>query len=425
MTTKVSILAPLVVLLIVFPIACSNDHPLLPQQNGSAEVNATGDVSTVAEKQMDPAQSKPAVINMSMGDFLMQLWPYTGEDFSGVPKDPVNLIFVGQADPVRIRAALMALDGDRSAFPFPQEPPFDQQWTDIVGGGVHTSYAEDDIGWCGSVVQLSLGDFGPLRFHLRLFPTALTAPDGSPVTIGAAHFEVQIPGTTDHQVLSWEIAEQVVVADFMRTGLLDPDTPVIPTGVINQAPSFREIPDFIYNLLPAELIEAIGGPPQPVDFDIPLPSDGEGMILMLKEAAPIPSGSWDNSYAVQFDQVIPRPFCSAGAGDYLQVTGVVEFLTTVKVNAQGHYNYHSRHSGTLMAVPLDLSSGTPVVLAGAFSAQVGGGQVGNMGAGCWRITSRDRQMIHALDGPELADIDLSVAERGECSHRVQVRCFEP
>ena len=37
---------------------------------------------------------------------------------------------------------------------------------------------------------------------------------------GAAHFEVLIPGTTDHQVLSWIVARDLVVGDLMRSGLL-------------------------------------------------------------------------------------------------------------------------------------------------------------------------------------------------------------
>ena len=62
------------------------------------------------------------------------------------------------------------------------------------------------------------------------------------------------------------------------------------TGPVNQAPAYREIPEVIYNLLPAELIAALGGPPQPVPAPVPLPSDGEAAILVLGGALAAPTG---------------------------------------------------------------------------------------------------------------------------------------
>ena len=51
-------------------------------------------------------------------------WPYTGRDYSGSPTDPINLVFLGDADPRLIRQALLALDGNRTAFGFPDAFPF-------------------------------------------------------------------------------------------------------------------------------------------------------------------------------------------------------------------------------------------------------------------------------------------------------------
>ena len=98
-----------------------------------------------------------------------------------------------------------------------------------------------------------------MRVHLRLFRTEPPVWNGGGWTIGAAHFEIRIPGIADHQVLSWELAQQVVMVDFLRSGLLDPGLPMIPTGPINDAPSFRTIPAMIYNLLPPELIAPSAG----------------------------------------------------------------------------------------------------------------------------------------------------------------------
>ena len=46
----------------------------------------------------------------------IDLWPYTGTDFSGEPSDPANLI-LANVDPRAVRQALMALDGDRTSSP--------------------------------------------------------------------------------------------------------------------------------------------------------------------------------------------------------------------------------------------------------------------------------------------------------------------
>ena len=96
-------------------------------------------------------------------------------------------------------------------------------------------------------------------------PAATSGPSASTsacsrralLTLGNAHFELLIPGTTDHQVLSWELAEQLVTVDMVRSGLLAaaPGS----TAPINAAPGFRQIPAEIYNLLPAELRAASAG----------------------------------------------------------------------------------------------------------------------------------------------------------------------
>jgi len=62
------------------------------------------------------------------------------------------LLFVGEADPVAIRDALLALDGDRSAAGFPPVPPFDARWSDAIGDA-QTNWSGVE-GWGGSVIQL-------------------------------------------------------------------------------------------------------------------------------------------------------------------------------------------------------------------------------------------------------------------------------
>ncbi|HEX9610445.1 MAG TPA: hypothetical protein VF978_01070, partial [Gemmatimonadales bacterium] len=188
--------------------------------------------------------------SVALGSSTLEFWPFTGADFGHTPLDPINLIFFGQSDPRALRAALMMLDGDRTAFGLPDVFPFNCTWKDAIGG-MQTAYSTG-AGWAGSAIQLECGDFGPIRFHLRLF-------NAGDWTLANAHFEVLIPATTEHQVLSWELAEQLVTVDLLRSGLLDAGVPLFATGTINPSP-FHEIPAVIYNGLPLELRGVIGGP---------------------------------------------------------------------------------------------------------------------------------------------------------------------
>jgi hypothetical protein len=171
---------------------------------------------------------------ITAGGTTMRVFPYLADDLSSAPRDPVNLVFTGQADPRAIRATLMSLDGNRAGSPFAL---FDCTWNDAVGG-LQAAWSEAE-GWSGSAIQLECGDYGPVRFHLRFF-------EAGEVTLGGAHFEFLIPGTSDHQVVSWELAEQLVTYDLARAGVLGaaPGS----SGPLNAAPSFRTIPGFLYDL---------------------------------------------------------------------------------------------------------------------------------------------------------------------------------
>jgi hypothetical protein len=348
-------------------------------------------------------------------------WPYTGAGFDGTPVDPLNLVFTGQADPLRIRAALMALDGDRSAFGIPPVPPFNARWTDAIGGDVQTACAVGGDGWVGSVVQLTLGEFGPLRVHLRLFRTG-QRPGGAAVTLGGAHFEVQIPGTADHQVLSWELAEQIVTADLVRSGLLG--AAPASTGPLNATPSFRTIMKEVYNGLPPELVGLIGGPAQPVTADVPLPSDGQGTLLRLAGAARLVPGHWDQSVTVNYDQLVPRPFCADGPGDFLMVTGPVTFTARSSLLPGGLFVSLTSFVGNIEAVPVDLSSGTPVVVGAAFPARVSGNSSVVMNAWSARVIMQDRRFTHEADGNQVKQIWMNIPQQGPKSCWVALRCLD-
>ena len=399
-------------------VACSHENPLGPQETDDDFFDKS--VEIIHQIGNTPPDELATV---SLGDASLEFWPYTGTTFDGTPVDPINVVFADQADPLRIRAALLALDGDRTAFGFPAAPPFDAVWLDAIGGDVQTTYAETGHGWVGSVVQLTLGDYGPLRVHLRLFRTGNTYEDGC-WTLGGAHFEMQIPGTTEHQVLSWELAEQLVMVDLMRSGLLDATLPMLPTGPINAAPSFRSIPAQIYNLLPPELIAIVGGPPQPVTDPVPLTSDGQGTLFNVAIAAPVIPGVYTATTTVAFDQMVPRPYCSEGPGDFLMITGPVDFSLTTEVTEDVQFISRSRYSGDIMAQPFDFSSGTPVPVGDPFPARVSGSQNGNMSSMTSRIISIDSRLTHEADGPQILKERLVVPQHGLKTYRSQTRCID-
>lgn len=313
------------------------------------------------------------LVTAEVGQDAVQYWPYTGTNFTGEPQDPINLIFFGQADPRDIRASLLSLSGDRTALGFPAEAPFNSTWDDAIGD-VQTAYGatigvemallpgpvgRNDAdrfcgsrGWSGSAIQLACGPYEGMRFHLRLFRVGNW-------TLGNAHLDVSIPGTTEHQVISWEVAEQFVIADFMRSGLLDPTIPMIPTDQINDSP-FRTIPAIIYNGLPVELRGLIGGPLGNVTEDVPIGTDGHAMILILANKVPRVAEVRTQDFVINFNQAIPKPFCSTGPADYLYVTGPVHLVQTARLSRSGNYEISFSASGELSAMPIDPTNGQPI-----------------------------------------------------------------
>lgn len=271
-------------------------------------------------------------------------------------QDPVNLVLSGEADPRAIRNALLGLDGNRGA-PFPPVFPFTCIWSDAIGG-LMAGYGET-AGWGGAAVQLQCGAYGPIRFHLRLVKLGQ-------FTIGNAHFEVLIPGTTDHQVLSWELAEQLVTYDLARTGLLG--AAPAPTAAITAAPAHRAIPGAIYNGLPTDLRLLIGGPPGDVAADVGIANDGHATSMVLAGLAPALAPRTTQRLTIQFNQVIPKPFCSEGPFDYLWVQGPVTLEQEVETQAGGEVRQRFRADGSLLATSIDPFTGLLVGLA--FQAEV-------------------------------------------------------
>jgi len=317
----------------------------------------------------------PGLVSAGFGPQSLQLWPFTGTDLAGSDADPMNLLFVGNVDVLSLRAALIALDGNRTAFGFPAGPPFDCRWTDAFGD-VQTAYSRSE-GWVANPIQLACGDYSPVRFHIRLFPA------GNWVMAGT-HFDLHIAGTADHRVISWELPEQLVVADFIRAGILDPVMP-LSVAAINPSPSYRTIESAIFNAMPDPLKVAAGLPTGTSALPVPVPSNGIAEILNVAARTPLDAGTTSQAFDITYGQFIPRPLCSTGPLDYLYVEGPVHFEQRVMTNGHGTLESWQMARGDLMATPVNPLTGQPtgptfraqtedlhigVVTPGAFNVEV-------------------------------------------------------
>lgn len=327
----------------------SRSRPLLPRAG-----RLRGDrIVTPPEPELSVAAAgeppPPAgLVTLAVNGGSVEVWPYTGVNFSGTPQDPINLVLLGNADPRQIRSALGKLNGDRTAFGFPATFPFNCTWSDAIGG-VQTSFASNEA-WVGSAMQLECGSYGPLRFHLRLFRQGK-------VTLGAVHFELLIPGTTEHQVLSWELAEKFLTVDFARSGLLA--AAPSQTGPINAAPTFRSIPAQIYNGVPVPLRGAIGGPLTNVTAPVGILTDGSATVVTLAGPVALVANVDVEEFVVTWGQVVLKPFCISAPGDLIHIAGPVSLAQRARMTASGEYTVNFVATGTLTVTPIDALTGKP------------------------------------------------------------------
>lgn len=291
-------------------------------------------------------------VNVPAASGAFAVWPYTTSDFHA-GDDPVNLVFL-EADPRAIRQELMKLDGNRGP-----GVPFPCRWTDAMGYEQAAWGASE--GWVGGAVQLAclndpakpLGD--PFRFHVRLFRVG-------PHTLGAAHFEILIGGTAEHEVLGWDVARDLVALDMARAGApMSGATPMF-TPVDG---AFREIRQPVYaGLIGFALAERAAGRPQLYGLltrvlklpgavpsaNVPIPTEGVAILFSPSFAfAPVRSDvttSLDVPYSVD----APKPICEPGL---IHIAGgPVHLEMRVQTNPSGKYLRTYTVNGMLAVTPL-------------------------------------------------------------------------
>jgi hypothetical protein len=193
----------------------------------------------------------------------------------------------------------------------------------------------------GGAIQLTcylpggnpLGD--PFRYHVRLFRV------GAHTLIGA-HFEINIPGTADHESLSWNVARDFVTNDLLRAGASVSAVPAArlfsPTDGHFRVVR-RPIYDGIYGAPGGAAILGYAGllPPPAAGKDVPIPADGYAYVLapgLTHE--PAQSDVTTTIPAARYDVTLPKPFCDSG-GEYVKLTGSIQFAVRVQTNRSGKY----------------------------------------------------------------------------------------
>lgn len=334
----------LAAILLVAAGACHDSLPtaLTESRDGGPSATALSFADALSTAVTVPSP----LVTVDAAGTSLEFWPYTGADLQGSQRDPMNLLFPG-VDVRSVRTALMLLDGDRTGFgPL---AVFDCTWKDAMGA--HQTAYGGGARWEGSAVQLECGDYGPVRFHLRLFQLG-------DWTVGGAHFEVQIPGTNEHEVLSWEVAEALVAADVIRAGVLA-EAPSL-TQAITDAPTYRSINPLVYNGLPLALKDLTGGPLEPVAEPVPLGNDGRATVLAFTGPVEGQRAVSRREFVLEFDQVIPKPFCVQGPGEYLAVQGPIRFSQQVVEARNGNLRSKFQARGRLSLTPVNPLTGKPV-----------------------------------------------------------------
>ncbi len=363
----------------------------------------TGSIMEPSGARMQIGPSAPAgLVSVTAGATTANVWPYTGTDLSGTAQDPINLVFTGAADPRNVRSALLSLDGSRAG----PLASFDCVWKDAIGGQQAT-YSETG-GWAGSVIQLECGDYNPFRFHIRLFPAGGW-------TLANAHVDVLIPGTADHQVLSWELGEQMVTYDLARSGLLA-GAPA-QTGNVNAVGSFRTIIPVVYNGLPLSLRGLTGGPLADVTEPVGIATDGSATVIPLRQAPA--AGGTAQEFVITFGQFIPKPFCNSG-NEWVRIDGPVRLRQQVTISDSGELTSQTFVDGELVA-----RSFNPLTnqIGEALPAKVRDHYRAMVGQNNWTLLSTRNQRVATPAGKfQTLQQRLQLGEHGGVGYNSDERC---
>jgi hypothetical protein len=211
----------------------------------------------------------------------------------------------------------------------------------------------------------------------------------------------------------------------MRTGLLDATVPVGETGVMSQAPTFRDIPPYIYNELPQALRDLIGGPPAPVSGPVGIANTGKATIFNVAGAATVAPGTWTDNIDLVYGQFVPKPFCDQSGSEWIHLDGPVSIVKTVTVGEDLRFTFSSTLTGRLMVTPMDMTASPPAPSGAPYYANVSNVQSGSLATDEAGVMYLMKRLGVGDQGVMMLRSRLKVGTHGEDSFRAEQRCLGP
>jgi hypothetical protein len=120
----------------------------------------------------------------------------------------------------------------------------------------------------------------------------------------------------------------------------------------------REIPAIIFNEVPVELRGVLGLPLDDQTDPVAVPNDEMATVFTLagsEDGLPLVARQ---RFVIDFNQTIPKPFCTATPYDYVTVVGPVTLTQHVVLTPSGNYLSSFQALGHLQLTPVNYPGGS-------------------------------------------------------------------
>jgi hypothetical protein len=138
-----------------------------------------------------------------------------------------------------------------------------------------------------------------------------------------------------------------------RTGFLG--AAPAPSGTITPSPYYRAVQAPVVPFLTAQQIASLGllvnG-----NGTASIPNDGRATVLTLAGSPSLVQGLVDRDIVVQFAQVIPKPFCTAGTTGYVYASGPITVHIRAGIDGNKYLSEWTA-AGALTLIPFNPLNG--------------------------------------------------------------------
>jgi hypothetical protein len=128
---------------------------------------------------------------------------------------------------------------------------------------------------------------------------------------------------------------------------------------INPSPTFREIPYYIWEAMPPELQYLVGGIPGSLG-NFPIPCNVNATVFHMAGSVGGQPQVATQDFVINFDIIMPKPFCATSAYDYVQVEGPVHLRQKVVYTPSGNFISQFHANGHLNLTPINPITGNPI-----------------------------------------------------------------